>query len=81
MVRRNSSGIMDVPFMQGQLVQAKRIITELRATGPMERALQVAALRAAKGVVFMTQLKAGFVFSGTVAAGFIICKTADGCST
>ena len=75
------TGGMVQGVMQGQeecYPQCIKLLTELKYAERNVRESHVAALREAKGVVFMTQIKAGFLVSGTVAAGFIICRTADG---
>ena len=58
--------------------EATSLNAALNARAEAEAMAQVAALASAKGVVFMTKVKAGFLFSGTVAAGFIVCRTSDG---
>ena len=64
--------------MKGQLDQAVRVLSELHQAEPSVRDPQIAALKQAKGIVFMTQIKAGFFVSATAASGFIISRTPDG---
>ena len=64
--------------LQGQLAHAVRMLGELGASEAAARDAQLEAMRAARGLVFMTQIKAGFLVSGTIAAGLIICRTPDG---
>jgi lipid-binding SYLF domain-containing protein len=64
--------------MKGQLDQALRVLSELQQAEPSVRDPQIAALKQAKGIVFMTQIKAGFFVSATAASGFIISRTPDG---
>ena len=67
-----------ITSMSGQLAQAVRILSELQASDPVVRDPQLEDMRRAKGLVFMTQAKAGFVLSATVSAGFLIRRLPDG---
>ena len=60
------------------VAQGKRIIADLQASEPAECETHIAALRNARGVAFVTQVKAGFVLSGTAASGFLIGRRRDG---
>ena len=76
--RQSSSSLANMRNMQGQLDHAVHVLTELQLAEPTVRNPQIEALRSAKGIVFMTQVKAGFVVSATAAAGFIIAKAPNG---
>lgn len=43
-----------------------------------DKGIPLEVIKNAKGLAFVTQIKAGFVFTGTVGAGIIIARLADG---
>ena len=67
----------DLASLSGQINHAIATLEELflsRATVSS----QLEMMRAAKGLVFMMEVKAGLIVSGSVAAGLLICRLPDG---
>lgn len=66
-------------LLQNEIVHAALMIEKFCSSSVHESAGKLRdILSEVKGIVFLTTVKAGFVFSGTYGTGLVICKLADG---
>lgn len=63
-------------YLENEIKNATRVLHHFRTTHGEEKIPQE-MLEIAKGVVFLTVVKAGFIFSGRYGTGFVISKHAD----
>jgi lipid-binding SYLF domain-containing protein len=66
--------------LEGEIHKAKKVL--LKLINPKivksDQAIPLTILQRAKGVAFITVIKAGFIFSGTVGCGLVMAKLDDG---
>jgi len=70
---------MSLPYdLRGQTTQAIRVLKAFTEYTFEDEQIAQEALKYAKGLVFMTQIKAGFIWSGSMAAGIVIARMPNG---
>lgn len=66
--------------MPGQIHKAYKVLLKLLNPTLIknDQGIPLSIIRKAKGIAFITVIKAGFVFSGTLGSGIVIVKNPDG---
>lgn len=66
--------------MPGQIHKAYKVMLKLLNPKYVknDKTIPLSIVKAAKGIAFLTVVKAGFVFSGTLGSGIVIVKQPDG---
>lgn len=64
--------------LEGQIKQSVDVLHAMTTGAEMDKAIPTSLLSKARGIVFMTEVKAGFIWSGSVAGGILISKLDDG---
>jgi len=64
--------------LTSQIINSIRVLRDLTEDATPDEQVNHLVLQKAKGLVMMTQIKAGFIWSGSVAAGIVIVRLPDG---